>query len=425
MKKHTHSLAILVLLVFVVFAIFISGSSIFGSVIGAKYIYFEIALLFLLGILGEFIAKRINQPSVVLLMLFGVILGPSFLLFAKGYLSFLPTQQILRSHDLITFFAQFGAIILLFRIGLESKVLSIFNKENFVIAVSGMIVPFLVGYGYASLTGGSFVYSLFLGAALSATGITVIASLLRELHLVKKEFAQIIIGAAVIDDILGLLVLSLLVNNTAAFSLSVALVTLVICILFILGSLIVGNYIVHFLDEDEQISKRRLALVVVLALFLGYVAEFININAIFGAFIAGLILNHSKHSKTIDEKTEILQILFTPIFFISLGSYVDVNAVILFSASILIISFLAIISKIISCYIAGIALRMDHQKALLVGVGMAPRGVFALLVASIGLTSGILSSAQYSIISAMAIISTVIVMPVLGNLLTKNIKTRQ
>ncbi|MBI5228310.1 cation:proton antiporter [Candidatus Micrarchaeota archaeon] len=424
MKKHTHSLALLVLLVFVVFAMFIAGNSIFGSVIGEKYIYFEIALLFLLGILGEFIAKRTNQPSVVLLMLFGVILGPSFLLFAKGYFSFLPIQQILRSHELLSVFSQFGAIILLFRIGLESKVLSIFNKENFVIAVSGMVVPFLVGYGYASLSGESFVYSLFLGAALSATGITVIAALLRELHLVKKEFAQIIIGAAVIDDILGLLVLSLLINNPASFSLPVALVTLLICILFILGSLIVGNYIVHFLDEDEQLSKRRLALVVVLALFLGYVAEFININAIFGAFIAGLILNHSKHSKTIDEKTEILQILFTPIFFIGLGSYVDVNSVILFFGSIIIISFLAIISKIVSCYAAGIALKMDHRKALLVGVGMAPRGVFALLVASIGLTSGILSAAQYSIISAMAIISTVIVMPVLGNLLTKTIKSK-
>ena len=287
------------------------------------------------------------------------------------------------------------------------------------IATAGVVLPFLVGYLYASYTGGNFAYSMFLGAALTATSVGVTVAILKEFKLIKERFAQIIIGAAVLDDILGLLVLSLVINvSKGTGTIEPLVMTLVSAGIFLIGSIIAGNYFIKYLDKKEM-SPRRFLLIMAFMLLYAYLAEYIKLSAIVGAFIAGVILNRSKHIQEIEDKTYGLEYLFMPIFFISLGMLMDVNALSQFAVPILIITVIAFLSKLIGCGLSALWAGLKKKEALLIGIGMAPRGEVALIIASIGLTSEVLNVQEYSIISAMALLTTFIVPPMLNHLINQ------
>lgn len=418
---------IAIVAIFLILILTVLRSSIFGSVDDEKHIYFEIVFLLLLAVVGELAVIYLKQPSVMILMLLGVLMSASFLNLTWGFLHSLnlpftiPSEppEILRLEKIIHVFAQLGAVILLFKVGLHNKIEGIFAKDNLVVAVSGVVLPFFVGYLYASLTGGNFAYSMFLGAAFTATSVGVTVALLKEFNLLNKRFAEIIIGAAVIDDILGLLVLSFVINIAGGQTTFEPLIlTAASSLIFILGSIAAGKFFVKYLDK-EDLSPRRFLIVLILMLSYAYVAEFIKLSAIVGAFIAGIVLNQSRHIKEIEEKTYGLEMLFMPIFFISLGILVDISAIIQYLIPILIISILALLSKIIACSTSSLFAKLKPKEALLVGIGMSPRGEVALIVASIGLSTAILDAAQYSIISAMALITTFAAPPLLNFVLRK------
>lgn len=416
-----------ILAIFMLLLLSIIRGSVFGDVEPGKHIYFEIVFLLLLAVAGELAVIYLNQPSVMVLMVLGMLISQSFIIFGWGLLSSshlpfaLPAEppQIVRSENIINVFAQLGAVILLFKIGLHNKIEGIFRLDNLAVAVAGVTLPFIVGYLYAMNTGGDFAYSMFLGSAMTATSVGVTVALLKEFKMLEERFARIIIGAAVIDDVLGLLVLSFVINivggGASADPIGPLAMTFLSAAIFLLGSSLAGDYFIRYLDRKEM-SPRRFLMVLALMLMYAYVAEYIKLSAIVGAFMAGIILNRSRHIKEIEEKTYGLELLFMPIFFISLGMMVDVNALITFAVPILVLSVLAVLTKIISCGAASLWAGLGRKEALMVGIGMAPRGEVALIVASIGLTTNILTAGQYSIISAMALITTFAVPPLLGRL---------
>lgn len=410
-----------ILAVFLVLLLTIIRASIFGSVEEGKHIYFEIVFLLLLAVVGELAVLYLKQPSVMVLMLLGIIIGPSFLsLFWDGLLSLnlpfhIPEEppDILRFEQVIHVFAQLGAVILLFKVGLHNKLEGIFSFENIIVAISGILIPFIVGYFYASLSGGDFAYSMFIGVALTATSVGVTVALLKEFNMIQEKFARIIVGAAVIDDILGLLLLSFVINMTGGGdSFMQVASTFVSAIVFVAGSIVAGKYFITYLDK-KQMSQRRFLLVFAFMLLYAYIAEFINLSAIVGAFIAGVILNRSSHIDEIEDKTYALELLFMPIFFITLGMFVDINSLFEYAVPILIITVLAMVSKAIPCALMSLSARLGSYDAAMVGVGMVPRGEVALIVASIGLSTNILNVSQYSIISAMALLTTFAAPPLL------------
>lgn len=422
-------LPIALLLLFIVLILWVVRTSIFSYVEEDKHIYFEIVFLLLLAVLGELAVAYTKQPSVMILMLLGILMSGSFLSFGLDFLRTLnlpfalPLEppNILRSDDVIRVFAQLGAVILLFKVGLHSKIEKVFSMDNLVVAVCGVILPFAAGYIYATASGGEFAYSMFLGAALTATSVGVTVAILREFKLIEQRFAQIIIGAAVIDDILGLLVLSFVINvsgSSGESAIEPLIFTLISAVVFLFGSIVAGDYFIKYLDRKEM-SAKRLMIVLAFMLFYAYVAEFIKLSAIVGAFIAGIILNRSRHINEIEEKTYALELVFMPIFFITMGMLVDINALAQFAMPIIVLTIIAIITKVIGCGGGALLAKLDNREALLVGVGMAPRGEVALIIASIGFTSGILTVAQYSIISAMALLTTFAAPPILGMLLKK------
>ncbi|MDD5172200.1 MAG: cation:proton antiporter [Candidatus ainarchaeum sp.] len=428
MKKTFNSiLAFLPIAIFLILLLTVLRTSIFGQVEDGKHIYFEIVFLLLLAVAGEIAVIYLKQPSVMILMVLGMLLSPSVMAITWDFLISLqlpfamPAEppHIFRSEQIIQVFAQLGAVILLFKVGLHSRMERIFAMDNLIVASLGVIFPFIVGYLYASATGGDFAYSMFLAAALTATSVGVTVAILKEYKLMEERFAQIIIGAAVIDDVLGLLVLSFVINVAGGVgSLAPLLMTFISACVFLFGSVVAGAYFVRYLDRKEM-SPRRFMLVLALMLLYAYIAEFIQLSAIVGAFIAGLVLNRSKYLGEIEDKTYGLELLFMPIFFITLGMLVDVNALGAFAVPIVIITLLAFFSKAIACAIGSLWAKLPLHDSLLVGIGMVPRGEVALIVASIGLTSGVLTVAQYSIISAMALLTTFMVPPLLSRMLKK------
>lgn len=411
--------------VFALLLLTVLRASIFGAVDPEKHIYFEIVFLLLLALLGEIAVVYLKQPSVMILMLLGILMSHSFIALAwetAGSMGIpLPKSKpdILRYEEVIQVFAQLGAVILLFKVGLHHKIEGVFRGDNLLVALAGVIVPFAAGYLYASATGGDFAYSMFLGAALTATSVGVTVAILREFGMLEQRFAQIIIGAAIIDDVLGLLVLSFAINVASGTGdLSPLLWTGVSAAVFLLGSVLAGKYFVKYLDREWSNSKTFL-LALAFVLMYAYIAEFIRLSAIVGAFIAGIVLNQSRHVREIEDKTYGLEMLFLPIFFISLGTLVDVKSLAEFAVPIVIITAIAFASKLLACSGAAMLAKLRMKEALAVGIGMAPRGEVALIVASIGLTSGVINAPQYSVISAMALLTTFVVPPILARVLKK------
>jgi len=407
------TLPLIVLLV----AVAVVWPSLYGNIPEEKHIYFEIVFLLLLAVIGELAVIYFKMPSVMVLLLLGMLMSQSFLALAFDavkdlYLPFgLPAEppHLLRSEQVLHTFAQLGAVILLFKVGLHNKIEGIFKIDNLAVAAAGVVLPFVAGYLYAAAEGGSFAYSMFVGAALTATSVGATVALLRELNLMGERFAKVIIGAAVIDDILGLLALSFVVNITGAGTTEETatplMLTLIAAATFLFGIVFAGDYFVRYLDRKEM-SARRLLLVFAFMLFAAYIAEFIKLSAIVGSFLAGVILNKSRHIRYIEDNTFSLELLFMPIFFITMGMLVDVNALIYSFVPIVIITIIAIITKLAGCGAAALAARLNLLESFAVGLGMAPRGEVALIIAAIGLTAGALNQTEYSVISMMALLTT-------------------
>jgi Kef-type K+ transport system membrane component KefB len=397
---------IAVFFLFILLFLSVVRTSIFGAVSEDKHLFFEITLLLLIAVLAELAFSYVKQPTVIILLVLGILMSKSVLGF-----------DIIRDQHLLEIFAQLGAIFLLFRVGLHSHLTKVFSKENLVVAAFGVIVPFIIGYYYASFSGGSFAYSMFLGAALTATSVGVTVAILKELKVLEKKFSEVIIGAAVIDDILGLLVLAFVINAPNGIT-GEAIVPMLgvaaTAAIFLAGGVIAGKaFVREILDKLPSDNKNFLLSLSFLFIY-AYIAEYIGLSSIIGAFLAGMILNYSRHVKELEDKIYALDVIFVPIFFISLGMLVDVSVLSAIAIPALIITVIAILSKVVGCGLGAVASKIPKYDSLLIGVGMSPRGEVALIVALIGLTKGALTSGEYALISAMALLTTLFAPPVLN-----------
>ncbi|NYZ77387.1 cation:proton antiporter, partial [Candidatus Micrarchaeota archaeon] len=267
--ERIYSVAALALVfIFLLLVFSIVRTSIFGQVEEEKHVYFEIVFLLLLAVLAEMAVFYLKQQSVIILMLLGMVMSASFMGLMWGFLlslnlpfSLPPNPpEIIRDQGVIAVFAQLGAVILLFKVGLHSRIERIFSKENMMVATAGVVLPFVCGYLYASMTGGDFAYSMFVGAALTATSVGVTVAILKDMGLLGKRFAEVIIGAAVIDDVLGLLVLSIVINATSAEGGALASVatTFLTVLVFMAGAVLASRYFIKYYDRKEMGARRFL-----------------------------------------------------------------------------------------------------------------------------------------------------------------------
>ena len=389
---------------------------VFEGLVGlTSSIEFQMSLLLFVALAGYIIAAKINQSAIIWEILIGIIIGPSLF----GLITYTP---IIRS------FAQIGAVILLFVIGLEFKIKDVFNIKYGIIALIGVIVPWGCGYVLAVLYGFNFINSVFVGTALTATSIAITANVLKELGKLQTDAAKAIIGAAVIDDILGLLVLSFSIQVASGTITVLPLVIIIVkAVLFmVLGAFIGHRYLSRVVEKFDttKVAGKFPELVFIftmmIAFLYGFIAESIGLSAIVGAFLAGVALSEVaiKRSKNFKEGAEYLQIIFAAIFFVSLGVLADFHALTMSIVWFLIIlTIVACLTKIIGCYIGARVGRMNHKDSMAVGLGMMPRGEVAMIVALIGLNLGIIAQGLYISIILMSLLTTIAVPVVLRHYL--------
>ena len=370
-------------------------------------IEFQLSLLLFVALAGYLIASKINQSAIVWEILLGIAIGPSLL----GLITYSESVQS---------FAQLGAVVLLFVVGLEFELKDIFNAKYGIIALIGVIIPWVGGYFLAILFGFDFISSVFVGTALTATSVAITANVLKEMGKLQTDAAKAIISAAVIDDILGLLVLSI---SMQVVSESVSIVPLALVIIAAVVFMLVGGYIGHvYLSrlierfDTTKLAKKFPQTVFILAMMIAFsyalIAELIGLSAIVGSFLAGVALTKCviQHGKNFKEGAEYLEIIFASIFFVSLGVLADFHTLTLqifwFLIALTIVAFL---TKIIGCYAGARIGRMSHKNSLVVGMGMAPRGEVAMIVTLIGLNIGIIKQDIYVSLILMSLLTTIFV----------------
>ncbi|WP_347708007.1 cation:proton antiporter [Clostridium sp. D43t1_170807_H7] len=373
-----------------------------------KYLL-DIALILLSTKLLGLMTRRFNLPQVVGALLAGVILGPSVL-------------NILQETDFISRMAELGVIVLMFTAGLESDIsrLRSTGKHSFIVALLGVIIPLIGGtivayiFNDGSLTTVSeLLQNIFIGTILTATSVSITVETLKELGKMSEKSANIILGAAVIDDILGILVLTL-VSSLADSSINIWIVILKIMGFFIF-SLIIGYLVYVFFDKwisKYDIDKRRFVIgAFVICLLLSFSAEaFFGVADITGAFIAGLVLSKNRETQYIAKRFDIVSyMLLSPIFFASIGINMTIPKM---SISVVIMTivliFVAMLTKVIGCGLGAKLCGYSNCEVIQIGIGMISRGEVALIVANKGMKLGIMNSYFLPSVIIMVIITTIV-----------------
>jgi len=367
---------------------------------------FQMSLLLFVALAGYLIAARINQSAVIGLILVGILVGPSVL-------------NLITYTDFVSSLARLGAVILLFVIGLEFKLQDIMVPKNGVIALIGVILPWIGGYEISELFGFSMAGSIFIGTALTATSIAITANVLREYNRLQTDAAKAIIGAAVIDDILSLLALAMS-NDIVSGTLSIPGIALLAikALIFIIGGAAFGMFIVSRLlekidttDFAEKFPEFTFIFAMMMAFLYAIIAELVGLSAIVGAFIAGVSFSGVKlyQSKNLKEGAEYLQVIFASIFFVSLGIIADFHALTQnIALFVTVLTLVAVLTKVIGCGIPAYFCGMSVRDSLIVGFGMAPRGEVAMIVALIGLEEGIIDQSVYVTLVLMSLVTTLI-----------------
>jgi len=368
----------------------------------------DIALiLFSTKLLGLF-SRGLKMPQVVGSLLAGLLLGPAVL-------------NVLHGTDFIKKVSELGVIILMFTAGLETDLgeLKKAGKSSLIIALIGVLLPFGGGFAIAHIfnrgdiaTGSTFLQNLFIGVILTATSVSITVETLRELGKLDTRTGSAILGAALIDDILGIIALTVITSFTDS-SVSIALVLGKILMFFVFIAVVGFLFYKIFALLIKRFNKdmRRFAIVAfVFCLVLAYCAEeFFGVADITGAYFAGLIICNTQKTKYIASRFDTLSfLLLSPIFFASIGIEVELPAmsgnIILFTVLLLLT---AMLTKALGCGIGAKLCRYSGEESLQIGIGMIPRGEVALIIAQKGAALGIMNTAFYGPIIIMVIVSAI------------------
>jgi Kef-type K+ transport system membrane component KefB len=356
-------------------------------------------------ICGE-VFERLSLPAVVGEILAGVLLGPY-------------AANIIDPSDTIISLAEIGAIFLLFTVGLETSPHELIRigRRSLNVAIAGIVLPFCCGLLYLKLRNEPTHEAVFIAAAMVATSVGITARVLQDLHVLKSRPAQIILGAAVFDDILGMVLLAIVVSVSSGTGVHWVHLAVVIAeaVGFAVFMIYFGPGVVGRMRPGlQRLSTRDAPLMLALAtcLLLSVAATKIGMAAIIGAFFAGLIFSDYSPEWGLRLRVHGINEFLAPFFFFTMGARLDIHV---FRGGVfvvaVIISVMALVSKVIGCGLP--MLKEGWRIALKVGVGMTPRGEVALIVALIGLQMNMVSERAYAIVIFMTAVSTLIPPPLL------------
>ncbi|HEX5927804.1 MAG TPA: cation:proton antiporter [Solirubrobacterales bacterium] len=350
--------------------------------------------------LGDEVFKRIGQPAIVGEILGGVLVGPSVL-------------GLVEVGEVLRVFSELGVVFLLFWVGLQTRLSEMRAVGPIAVRVggAGVVLPFLAGIGLGLALGESTETSVFLGAALAATSAGITSATFLELGIARSRAARTVLGAAVVDDILALILLSVAVGMAANGGIEAGeiILALGVAVAFIGFVALGGTRLLQGrpqLLEAPRFAESPLLPAVILCLGLAAFAANIGLAALIGAFLAGIIVAETKDHTAIEEEVRPLYAFFPPFFFafigieLDLGALLDGHALWLLAA----ITVLAAATKLVPAYLA--ARGLGRREAAIVGVGMVPRGEVGIVVASIGAAEGVVDAELFAVVVGMAVLTT-------------------
>ena len=452
MRFLTQKRLLLLLTVIGVYALyslaFASGVSETGTEAGEGHtgpvlvVLLQLLVILMAAKLGGDLFERFRQPAVLGELVMGMVIGNLHLLGFDGFEPF--------KHNItLEVLAELGVIILLFEVGLESTVKEMMKVglASFMVAVFGVVAPFFLGWGvgYLFLPEESIYVHIFIGATLTATSVGITARVLRDIGKINTREAKIILGAAVIDDILGLVILAVVAGIITAISsgvgegVSSGMVLWIImkAVLFIVGAIVIGGFVLpqYFkLGFKMKVKGVLLSFSLLVCFLLAYIAGTIGLAPIVGAFAAGLILEdvhvksfRDRGEQQLKELISPIAIFLVPIFFVRMGMLVDLTTF----ARVEILGFAAVmtLAAIIGKQACSLAIFDKTTNRIAIGLGMIPRGEVGLIFAGIGAKlmlygEPVISSSTFSAVVIMVIITTLVTPPVLMHSLLRGDKKK-
>ena len=404
-----------------------------------------LVVLYALARAGTVLVSRFGLPGLIGEIIMGVVIA-NLVIGDFSLMEFLdlgmPAPGVEGDHGsgvypIVYAMAELGVIFLLFTVGLETKVNDLMKsgKAAFFCALMGVIVPFILGFALIMGTEGNMNHALFLAAAMVATSVGITARIIKDLKLMDTREARIIIAAAVIDDVLGMIVLAIVKGMAESGELSilnVASITLQ-AVVFVLVVIAICKWVIpriydYFEDRKKAkeaagkvpFSTNKLVLAIIVCLAMAALAEFIGLAAIIGAFLAGMMFADHAWEWDLESKIDSISTFLLSFFFLNVGLQVDIGTLGDTSVLVLVVVviILAVISKLVGCSLgAKMGDRsLDSSSLKIIGFGMAPRGEVGIIVAAIGLTSGAMSQDLYAVVVLMSVITTIIAPPIISKL---------
>ncbi len=365
---------------------------------------FSLFILFLAAKIGEEIFRRINQPGVIGELLGGFIVGP----FALGLASVTVTAEV---------FAELGVVILLFTVGLEVRLDDLIKVGPMAIAVGtiGFILPIIAGMAIGLAIGEEALAAALTGLALAATSIGITSRVLAEMGMLDRAFARVILGAAIVDDILALLAIGVLSGLAEGDLGADTVLTLVAGLAFVgvgLALAPLGRRIPRKVFVFPKFADTPVVPVFIIMFAGALLAQFVGLAAIIGAFVVGLFIAETPVREEVEHGFRSLLGIFAPFFFAVTGANIDMSA--LLQLDLLVIVLILAVMGVVTKLIGGIigSWKLGKWNSIVVGLGMSPRGEVGIVVAALGLSLSLISQEIYAVLLA-AVILTTLVAPVM------------
>lgn len=363
----------------------------------------DLILILIATNLGGLISSKLKQPGVLGQILAGLIIGPAIL-------------NLVGQTEFIANFAEIGVILLMFMAGMETNIEEMKESagSSSMIALGGMITPFAFGFISIKLlfSDESVYQAIYLGVILTATSISITVQTLREMHKLKEKTGVNIIGAAIVDDIGGIILLTIIVGMADSTKNSNPIFIILKVIAFFIIALVAAKFIKLFMNKFTSKLSRYItpsSIALICCFIFSYSASLFEIAAIIGAYTAGLVFSIIPNNRRIEQELNVIcYIIFTPVFFANIGlgvSFANIQSVIL-PATVII--FAAITGKIIGSGVGAKLSKFSIRESIQVGIGMVPRGEVALITANLGKNAGIINDTIFTSIILLTIVSSII-----------------
>lgn len=375
----------------------------------------KLAIVLIAGEIGGYISRKLKQPTVLGRLLMGVLIGPSAL-------------GLVETGETLTNLSELGVILLMFIAGLETDLKQLLEsgKSSSLIAMGGVLLPLLLGAGASMLFGMSAVEGVFVGVILCATSVSISVETLREIDKLKTKPGIAILSAAVIDDVIGIVLLSLITGFVKPGAGESAVIVVLKIIGFFIIAVCAGIIIVKFAKwffRTKAITGQIATVGLIFCLGMGFISEELGVAAITGAYVAGIILSATPFRNKIAKSVQGLSYtLLTPIFFVVTGMRVDISYLAKGWAFGLVLLAAAVIGKLVGCGLIAKLVGFGRAESMQIGVGMVPRGEVVLIITDMGLRLGVIPDSVFAAVIFIILATTIITPPVLKASFDKDVK---